>query len=90
MNEFDDVVERRGTDSSKWSKYQGADVLPFWVADMDLRAPQVIRDALQRRLDHGVFGYSDTPPALVRAAVAWLDAEFDWTGCRLSSGCRAS
>jgi cysteine-S-conjugate beta-lyase len=78
MNEFDNVVERRGTDSSKWGKYQGVDVLPFWVADMDFRAPQFIRDALQRRLDHGVFGYSDTPPELTDAAIAWLDAEFDW------------
>ncbi len=78
MNEFDNVVERRGTDSSKWGKYQGVDVLPFWIADMDFRAPQFIRDALQRRLDHGIFGYSETPAELVHAAVAWLDAQFDW------------
>ena len=78
MNEFDNVVERRGTDSTKWAKYAGVDVLPFWVADMDFRAPQFVRDALQRRLDHGVFGYSDTPPELVHAAVAWLDAQFGW------------
>ncbi len=79
MNEFDKVVERRGTDSSKWGKYKDVDVLPFWVADMDFQAPAFIRHALQKRLDHGVFGYSDTPPELINAAVAWLDAEFDWS-----------
>ncbi len=78
MNEFDNVVERRGTFSSKWSKYADADVLPFWVADMDFQAPSFIRGALQRRLDHGVFGYTETPPALIDAAIAWLAAKFDW------------
>ena len=43
MNEFDNVVERRGTGSTKWSKYHDPDVLPFWVADMDFRAPAFIR-----------------------------------------------
>ena len=75
MNEFDNVVERRGTDSSKWGKYDGVDVLPFWVADMDFRAPPFIREALQQRLDHGIFGYSETPPELTQAAVARLDAD---------------
>jgi cystathionine beta-lyase len=79
MNEFDNVVERRGTDSSKWGKYKGVDVLPFWVADMDFRAPPFIREALQRRLDHGIFGYSETPPELTHAAVARLDADFSWS-----------
>jgi len=77
MNEFDNVVERRGTGSTKWSRYK-EDVLPFWVADMDFRAPGFIRDALQKQLDHGVFGYSETPRALIDAAVAWLEDEFDW------------
>lgn len=78
MNEFDNVVERRGTDSSKWGKYKGTDVLPFWVADMDFRAPPFVREALQRRVEHGIFGYSETPPELVHAVVTWLDAQFDW------------
>jgi cystathionine beta-lyase len=78
MNEFDKVVERRGTDSSKWGKYKGVNVLPFWVADMDFRAPQFIRDALRRRLEHGIFGYSETPAELVHAVVERLDAQFDW------------
>ena len=79
MNEFDNVVERRGTGSTKWSKYDDPDVLPFWVADMDFRAPDFIRNALQQRLDHGIFGYSETPAELIDAAVSWLASEFDWT-----------
>src|SRR5262245_47793408 len=77
MNEFDKVIERRGTGSTKWSKYP-SDVLPFWVADMDFAAPPFIREALQARLDHGIFGYSETPTDLIDAAIGWLAAEFDW------------
>ncbi len=61
MSEFDTVVERRGTASTKWDKYQDRDVLPFWVADMDFRAPAFITDALRARLDHGIIGYTETP-----------------------------
>jgi cysteine-S-conjugate beta-lyase len=79
MHEFDKVIERRGTGSSKWGKYHGRDVLPFWVADMDFRAPQSIQDALRTRLDHGIFGYTETPAELIEAVVDWLSADFDWT-----------
>jgi len=79
MNEFDNVVERRGTLSTKWSKYKDLDVLPFWVADMDFQAPAFIRDALRKRLDHGIFGYSETPQALIDAVILWLADEFDWS-----------
>ena len=78
MSEFDTVVERRGTASTKWDKYQDRDVLPFWVADMDFRAPAFITDALRARLDHGIIGYTETPRALVDAVIDWLAVEFDW------------
>jgi cystathionine beta-lyase len=55
---FDTTVERAGTGSLKWARYAGRDVLPMWVADMDFRSAQPITDALHRRVDHGVFGYS--------------------------------
>ncbi len=55
---FDTPVERVGTGSLKWARYAGREVLPMWVADMDFRAAQPIMDALHRRVDHGVFGYS--------------------------------
>ena len=76
MSEFDTVVERRGTDSTKWDKYQDRDVLPFWVADMDFRAPPFITGALRERLDHGIIGYTETPPALVEAVQGNIIADF--------------
>jgi cystathionine beta-lyase len=78
MHDFDEVIDRRGTGSTKWEKYRGRDVLPFWVADMDFRAPPFVLDAVAARLHHGVLGYTETPPALIEAALAWLDREFGW------------
>lgn len=53
---FDEIVERRGTDSGKWGVY-GPDVIPMWVADMDFRSPPAVIEALHERIEHGVFGY---------------------------------
>jgi cystathionine beta-lyase len=53
---FDEIVERRGTDSGKWGAYD-ADVIPMWVADMDFRSPPAVIEALHERIEHGVFGY---------------------------------
>jgi len=61
--DFDRVVERRGTDSVKWSRY-GKEVLPLWVADMDFPSAQPIVEVLRRRVEHGVFGYGVEPPEL--------------------------
>ena len=59
---FDLPIERRGTDSGKWAWF-GEDVLPMWVADMDFASPPAITEALQRRVEHGVFGYGmDSKP----------------------------
>jgi len=57
--DFDQPIERRGTDSNKWRKY-GVGVLPLWVADMDFRSPEAVIEALRDRVEHGVFGYG--PP----------------------------
>lgn len=54
--DFDELVTRTGSDSSKWRVY-GEDVLPMWVADMDFRSPQPILDAVHARVEHAVFGY---------------------------------
>ncbi len=76
--DFDTPVDRAGTSSSKWSRY-GPDVLPFWVADMDFRAPPGLLAAVAERLDHGVLGYTDTPPEVEAAFVAWLQRRHGWT-----------
>jgi cystathionine beta-lyase len=79
--DFDAVVDRRGgpfPDSTKWNKYAGRDVLPLWVADMDFAAPPAVVDALQRRVEHGVFGYSQPWPSLTESVLDYLEVEFDW------------
>lgn len=77
--DFDTPVERRGTDSQKWQKYAGRDILPLWVADMDFRsAPEVIA-ALQARIDHGVFGYARPTRSTIDAMVEAMHRRYGWT-----------
>ena len=78
MSEFDRRIDRSGTSSAKWDKYQGRDVLPFWVADMDFEAPDFLLDAVRARLEHRVFGYTRIPDALVAAFQGWLRRNYQW------------
>ena len=75
---FEQGVDRRGSDSIKWNKYAGRDIIPLWVADMDFAAPQPVLDALHRRLEHGVLGYAAPTPSLVEATLAYLDTNYGW------------
>ena len=77
--DFDRVIDRRGTDSLKWDKYEGRDVIPLWVADMDFPAPQPILEALHRRVEHGVFGYAVPPEELVQVVVDRMAQMYGWT-----------
>ena len=76
--EFDRLISREGTWSSKWEKYRGSDVLPFWVADMEFAMPDFIKAALSERLDREILGYTRTPPPLVEAFQRWLSRCYDW------------
>src|SRR2546425_10766205 len=58
--DFDRVIERRHSESSKWRKY-GEGVIPLWGADMDFASPEPVIRALRERVEHGVFGYGDNP-----------------------------
>lgn len=78
MSFFDTPIDRRGTDSIKWGKYAGRDILPLWVADMDFAAPPAIIAALQRRVAEGVFGYGHPWPSLTASVLAHLEAEYRW------------
>lgn len=75
--EFDQMVERRGTDSTKWGRY-GPDVLPLWVADMDFRSAEPVISAIRQRVDHGVFGYGMEPPDLRGAVQERLRHLYGW------------
>ena len=72
---FDICPDRNGCGSLKWDKYKGRDILPLWVADMDFVTAPEILDALQQRLDHGVFGYTIPHEAPVEAVINYLDRE---------------
>lgn len=76
--DFEHPPERRGSDSVKWGRYAGRDVLPMWVADMDFAAPPAVLEALRGRVDHGVFGYGDAPASLVEAIVGSLARDYGW------------
>jgi cystathionine beta-lyase len=77
--DFDMAVERHDTASMKWDKYKGKDIIPLWVADMDFRSPPAIVDALHKRIDHGVFGYSIPPADLNEIVASMLKAEYGWS-----------
>jgi cysteine-S-conjugate beta-lyase len=76
--DFDQPVERRGTDSQKWQKYAGRDVLPLWVADMDFKSSPAILEALHRRVEHGVFGYARPVASTTEAVVAAMESRYGW------------
>jgi len=76
-NLFDQVIDRRKTDSLKWSRYPG-DVLPLWVADMDFPAPPEAIQAIQERLAHPIFGYAVEDEELIDTIVQWLENRYGW------------
>lgn len=66
VHDFDEVVNRRGTDSKKYSVYS-EDVIPMWIADSDFKAPQPVVDALVARMQQGVYGYTPISERLKKA-----------------------
>lgn len=74
--DFDQVLDRRPTDSVKWNYYGNA--LPLWVADMDFRAPEPVIRALRQRVEHGIFGYGTEPPELRSLLVERLHRLYGW------------
>lgn len=70
--EFDRLPDRSGTGSLKWDRYAGRDVLPMWVADMDFEVPPSIVEALHRRVDHRIFGYTRSTRSVEEAVVGYL------------------
>ena len=75
---FDSCPDRRNTESVKWDLYPGT--LPMWVADMDFEVAPEIRAALQKRLDHGVFGYELIPDSYFTVMSQWFASRHGWEG----------
>ena len=78
MYNFDVCPDRQGTESVKWDLYPGT--LPMWVADMDFRVAPEIQEALQKRLDHGVFGYELIPDSYFEVMGRWFAQRHGWEG----------
>lgn len=76
--DFDHAPARENTDSQKWQKYAGRDVLPMWVADMDFKVAPAIVDALHRRVDHAIFGYARPVKSTTDAVVSMLRVRHGW------------
>ena len=76
--DFSRPTDRRGTDSYKWDSAPEADIIPLWVADMDFETFPCITEALQRRVAHGIFGYTRVPEAYYEAVCRWFKKRHGW------------
>ncbi|HQJ90217.1 MAG TPA: cystathionine beta-lyase, partial [Paludibacteraceae bacterium] len=65
-------------------RYGRTDLLPLWIADMDFATPDFVIDALRKRLEHPVLGYTVDPPELWPSVINWIwshhqyKVEVDW------------
>lgn len=75
--DFDTPTERRNTNSLKWDVAQGE--LPMWVADMDFQTAPEIREAIMKRAEHGIFGYSVIPDTWYEAYIQWWKTRHGYT-----------
>ena len=80
--DFDTIIERRNTNSYKWDRTEQRvgikDVLPLWVADMDFQSPLPIIEALKKRIEHGIFGYTFIPDSCYEAIIVWMKKRYGW------------
>ena len=79
---FDEIIDRRGTDAIKVERcktlFGTEDVLPLWVADMDFRTPDFITDAIRRRLEHPILGYTMPSENFYPELAKWIFAHHQW------------
>ena len=76
---FDRVIDRRGTGSLKWDIYADRDVIPMWVADMDIVCAEAIGKAFRSRVEHEIFGYTWTKKSQLKAVVDWVEYRHGWS-----------
>lgn len=74
---FGEIVNRRGTHSVKWDE-AAEGVIPLWVADMDFKAAPAILEAVRKRAEHGVFGYTVVEEDYYLAIINWFQRRHDW------------
>src|SRR5260221_8593035 len=76
--DFDQVPDRRNSDSIKWQRYGNKDVVPMWIADMDFPSPPPIIEAIRQRVEHGIFGYAQPLASTIESVVAMLEERHRW------------
>ncbi len=87
-------IDRLGTNSLKWDaldkRYGDKDLIAMWVADMEFKTPEVVVDAMKKRIEHGIFGYSYVPDSYYESFITWQRKEHNYTvnkeWIRFSSG----
>jgi cystathionine beta-lyase len=79
---FDEIIDRRNTDCLKVDllneRYGNANLIPLWVADMDFRTPDFIVNAIKKRCEHEVFGYTFAPDAYYESLIEWQNYKHHW------------
>lgn len=78
LYDFDKTPDRRGSGSYKWDSTSDG-VIPLWVADMDFPTAPAVIDALRRRVEHGVFGYTKVGADYYNACIDWFSSRHGWT-----------
>ncbi len=82
MNRFDQIIDRKNTKCYKWDYnkdiFGKEKLLSMWVADMDFQAPQEVLKVLQKRVDHGIFGYTGLTDSFYDSIINWMKERFDW------------
>lgn len=79
---FDKIIDRHGTGALAVDvlneRYGRPDLTPMWVADMNFETPEFITDALRRRLDHSLYGYTDMPADFWSTVIKWIADHHQW------------
>lgn len=82
MSIFDEIITRKNTHSLKWDygmeRFGSDDILPMWVADMDFKSAVPITEAIIKRAEHGVLGYTKPSDTLSEAVAAWMKKRHGW------------
>ena len=84
--DFDEIIERRGTHSIKFDSMQELwgrnDLIPMWVADMDFRTPSFIVEAIRKRVEHEIFGYTKPSDEYFNSIIRWVDKRYGMKVCK--------
>lgn len=79
---FDEIVPREGTDCIKYDArewmFKTSDVLPLWVADMDFKTPDFIVNAIKKRAEHEIYGYTFKPDSYFNSVIGWMKRRHNW------------